>query len=81
MADIEIVARVERRRKRPAEENAALAVEIAAQGGKVMLVARRHRIAEFMLYNLRAAWKAAASIAGSPWSAEFVPLSVFHHPD
>jgi transposase len=76
MADIEIVARVERRRKWTAEEKAALVAEIAAEGGKVSLVARRHRIAESLLYNWRAAWKAAASAAGS---AEFVPLGVVHH--
>lgn len=42
---------------------------------------RRHRVAESMRYNWRVAWKAAASIAGSPGSAEFVPLGIFHHPD
>ena len=81
MADVEIVARVERRRKWSAEEKAALVAEIAAEGGKVRLVARRHRIAESLLYNWRAAWKAAASAAASPGSAEFVPLGVFHHAD
>jgi transposase-like protein len=78
MADIEIMARVERRRKWSAEEKAALMEEIAAEGGKVRVVARRHRIAESLLYNWRAAWKAAASAAGS---AEFVPLGVFHGAD
>ena len=78
MADIEIVARVERRRKWSAEEKAALVAEIAAEGGKVSLVARRHRIAESLLYNWRAAWKAAASAAGS---TEFVPLGVVRHAD
>ena len=38
MADVEIVARVERRRKWSAEEKAALVAEIAAEGGKVRLV-------------------------------------------
>ncbi len=71
MADIEIVAQVERRRKSSAEEKAALVAEIAAEGGKVSLVARRHWIAESLLYN----WKAAASAAGS---ADFVPLGILH---
>ena len=78
MADIEIVARVERRRKWTAEDKAALMAELAAEGGKVSVVAQRHRIAESLLYNWRAAWKAAASAAGS---AEFVPLGVLHHAD
>ena len=78
MADIEIVARVERRRKWSAEEKAALVAEIAAESGKVRLVARRHRIAESLLYNWRAAWKAAASAAVS---AEFVPLGTVYHAD
>ena len=51
MAEIEIMARVERRRKWSAEENAAQVAEVAAEGEKVRLVARRHWIAESLLYN------------------------------
>jgi transposase-like protein len=43
-----------------AQEKAALLAEIDAEGGKVKLVARRHRIAESVLYNWRAARKAAS---------------------
>ena len=76
MSDVEIVARVERRRKWTIEEKAALIAEVEAEGGKVKLVARRHRISESLLYNWRSAWKAAAA-AGSMGSVEFVPLGVF----
>ena len=78
MSDVEIVARVERRRKWTIEEKAALIAEVEAEGGKVKLVARRHRISESLLYNWRSAWKAAAAAAaGSMGSVEFVPLGVF----
>ncbi len=78
MSDGEIVARVERRRKWTIEEKAALIAEVEAEGGKVKLVARRHRVSESLLYNWRSAWKAAASAAvGSSGSVEFVPLGVF----
>ena len=80
MADIEIMARVERRRKWSAEEKAALVAEVAAEGGKVRPVARRHRIAESLLYNWRAASKAAAA-SGSSGRPAFVPLGVLHHAD
>ena len=44
MSDVEIVARVERRRKWAIEEKAALIAEVETEGGKVKLVARRHGI-------------------------------------
>jgi hypothetical protein len=56
------MARVERRRKWTAQEKAALLAEVEAEGGKVAIVARRHRISESVLYNWRAAWKAAAAV-------------------
>ena len=78
MSDVEIVARVERRRKWTIEEKAALIAEVEAEGGKVKLVARRHRMSESLLYNWRSAWKAAAAAAvGLAGSVEFVPLGVF----
>jgi transposase-like protein len=76
VADTEIIPRVERRRKWSLEEKAALVAEIEAEGGKVKRVARRHRIAESLLYNWRAAWKAAAAAVGSQGTVEFVPLGV-----
>ncbi|WP_371734307.1 transposase [Acidisphaera sp. S103] len=75
---MEIVARVERRRKWTIEEKAALIAEAEAEGGKVKLVARRHRMWESLLYDWRSAWKAAAVAAvGSSDAVEFVPLGVF----
>ena len=77
MSDVEIIARVERRRKWTAEEKAALLAEVEAEGGKVTVVARRHRISASVLYNWRAAWKAAASVMQAPVAAPFIPLGVF----
>jgi transposase len=77
VSDVEIVARVERRRKWTIEEKAALIAEVEAEGGKVKLVARRHRVSESLLYNWRSAWKAAAAAAVGPsGSVEFVPLGI-----
>jgi transposase len=75
--EVEIVARVERRRKWTIEEKAALIAEVEAEGGKVRVVARRHRVSESLLYNWRSAWKAAAAASvGSSAAVEFVPLCV-----
>jgi transposase len=77
VAEVEIIARVERRRKWTIEEKAALLAEVEAEGGKVKLVARRHRVSESLLYNWRSAWKAAASAAvGALGAVAFVPLGV-----
>jgi hypothetical protein len=51
-----------------------LLAEVDAEGGKVMVVARRHRISESVLYNWRAAWKAAAAMMQPPVTAPFIPL-------
>jgi transposase len=77
VADVEIMARVERRRKWTAEEKAALLAEVEAEGGKVAVVARRHRVSESLLYNWRSAWKTSAALARTPQPLEFVPLGVF----
>jgi len=74
LADVEIVSRVERRRKWTAEEKAALLAEIDAEGGKVTVVARRYRIPESVLYNWRSARKAAMD---APSNVDFVLLGVF----
>src|SRR3954451_4524799 len=81
MSDVEILTRVERRRKWSIEEKAALIAEVEAEGGKVKLVAQRHRISESLLYNWRAAWKAAAAAAGSSAAVAFVPLGVVGEAD
>jgi transposase-like protein len=39
----------------PFEEKAALIAEMEAEGGKVKLVARRHRVSDSLLYNWRSA--------------------------
>src|SRR3954466_4622622 len=54
MSDVEILPRVERRRKWSIVEKAALIAEVEAEGGKVKLVAQRHRVSESLLYNWRA---------------------------
>lgn len=76
MADMEIYARVERRRRWTAQEKAALLAEIDAEGGKVRLVARRHRVAESLLYNWRAARKAASAMMLLPVGTPFIPLGL-----
>ena len=79
MAEVEILARVERRRKWSEEEKAALLAEVEAAGGKVSVVARRHRMAESLLYNWRAACKAAGHRASEP--PAFVSLGVVGRAD
>ena len=76
MSDVDIMGRVERRRVWTAQEKAALLAEIDAEGGKVPLVARRHRISESVLYNWRSARKAAAVAMGATEDVEFVPVGV-----
>jgi transposase len=78
VGDIEIMGRVERRRKWRPEEKAALLAEIEAEGGRVKVVARRHQVSESLLYNWRSAWKAAASARTSE-PVEFLRLGVIGH--
>jgi transposase len=75
VGEVEIVGRVERRRKWLPEEKAALLAEIEAEGGRVTVVARRHRMSESLLYNWRSAWKLAASLR-APELVEFLPIGV-----
>ena len=70
--DGEIV--VARRRQWTPEEKAALMAEVEAEGGRVLMVARRHGISKSLLYNWRSAWRAARR-AALP-AAEFVQLGV-----
>jgi transposase len=77
LSDVEILARIERRRKWTVQEKAALLAEVDAEGGKVRMVARRHRISESLLYNWRSSRKAAASAVGAPEAMEFMPIGVF----
>jgi transposase len=75
-----MLGRVERRRVWTSEEKAALLAEIDAAGGKVRLVARRHRISESVLYNWRSARKAAAVAMGAPENVEFIPVGLIEGP-
>lgn len=77
MSEVEILARIERRRKWTPEEKAALLAEVEAAGGKVRRVARRHGISESVLYNWRSARKAALEAgAGSSGAITFLPVGV-----
>jgi transposase len=77
MSEAEVLARVERRRKWTQEEKASLLVEVEAAGGKVRSVARRHGIAESVLYNWRSARKAALEAgSGSSGAITFLPVGV-----
>jgi transposase len=77
MSEVEVLARVERRRKWTREEKAALLAEVEAAGGKVRRVARRHGISESVLYNWCSARKAALEAgAGSSGAITFLPVGV-----
>jgi transposase len=76
MSSVEIVSRIEARRKWSMAEKAALLAEVDAEGGRVTLVARRHRISESLLYNWRAARKAAVAAANGIEPSEFLQLGV-----
>lgn len=80
MSEIEVMPRVERRRKWTEAERAALLAEIDAEGS-VSVVARRHGIAESLLYGWRSARKAkeTADLVDQP--VEFVPIGVFGRSD
>jgi transposase len=80
MTAVDILGPSERRRIWSAEEKAALLAEIDAEGGKVRLVARRHRISESVLYNWRSARKAAAVAMGAPDTVEFIPVGLIEGP-
>jgi transposase len=69
----EIIAR---RRKWSPAQKAALLEEVESEGGKISVVAHRHGISESLLYNWRAAWKAAACAVSAPEPVEFVRLGV-----
>jgi transposase len=72
MAEVEIITR---RRKWRAEEEATLLAEVEAEGGRVAVVARRHGIAESLLYNWRSLAKTTAPTNG-PEQIEFQPIGV-----
>lgn len=57
----------------------SLLAEVEAAGGKVAQVARRHGISESLLYNWRAAVRAAAAAKPDAEPVEFMPIGVFGH--
>lgn len=65
MSDIEII-RTERRRRYSDAEKAALLAEVDRGGCTVAEVARRHGMAESLLYNWRSHRRASASVASEP---------------
>ncbi|TWB39023.1 IS66-like element accessory protein TnpA [Nitrospirillum pindoramense] len=62
-----------RRRRWTTEEKAALLAEVDAAGGKVPVVAERYGLPRSLIYNWRAAQKAAAAFR-SEAPLEFLPL-------
>ena len=66
MARMEIITRTERRRRYSEAEKAALMAETDVPGCTVAEVARRHGVAESLLYNWRASRRARASLASEP---------------
>ncbi|MEA1649023.1 transposase [Nitrospirillum sp. BR 11164] len=70
MAEATVLAR---RRRWTAEEKVALLAEVDAAGGKVPVVAERYGVPRSLIYNWRAAQKAAASFR-SEAPLEFLTL-------
>ena len=76
MAEVEVMARVERRRNWSDAERAAFLAELDLPGSTVPIVARRHGIAPSLIYGWRAARKAKMGEARTE-PMEFMPLGVF----
>ncbi|HTO62304.1 MAG TPA: transposase [Bradyrhizobium sp.] len=77
MDRVEVITRVERRRKWTDAEKAAVLAETDTPGTNVAAVARKHGIARSVVYNWRSARRAQA-IAAIPGtgSVEFIPIGV-----
>ena len=80
MAEVEVMARVERRRNWSDAERAAFLAELDLPGSTVPIVARRHGIAPSLLYGWRAARKAKMGAAPTE-PMEFMPIGVFGRAD
>ncbi len=80
MIEVDILGPSDRRRIWSAEEKAALLAEVDAEGGKVRLVARRHRMSESLLHNWRSARKAAAVAMGATEGVAFIPIGLIESP-
>jgi transposase len=68
------------RRFRTAREKAAILAEVDAERGKVRLVARRHNIAESLIYTWRSARKVAAVAMGAAEPVAFIPAGIIEGP-
>ena len=71
MARMEIIARTERRRRYSEDEKAALLAEVETAGCTVAEFARRHGMAERLLYNWRANRRTQVAVASEPM--QFIP--------
>ena len=76
MERVEVIARTERRRQWTVQEKAQLLAETDLPGSSVTEVARRHGIAESVLYDWRAKRKRAAKRLAALAAPEFVPIGV-----
>lgn len=77
MAEVEIITR---RRRWTAEEKAVLLAEVAAEGGRVAMVARRHGLSQSLLYNWRSVARATVP-RHAPEPVEFQPVGVIGRTD
>lgn len=77
MDRVEVITRVERRRRWSEAEKAAVLAETDAPDANVAAVARKHGIARSVVYNWRSARRAQA-IAAIPGAGpvEFIPIGV-----
>jgi transposase len=77
MSKVEVVARVERRRKWTDAEKAAVLSETDIPGANVAAVAQRHGVSRSLIYNWRSARQAQA-VAAIPGTGpvNFIPIGV-----
>jgi len=80
--EVEVIARVERRRRWSEAEKAVLLAETGQPGATVAGVARRHGVAESLLYGWRAVRRAVATAAagGSAEELRFIPVAAIAAP-
>ena len=76
MDRVEVITRVERRRKWSDAEKAAVLAETDTPGTNVAAVARKHGIARSAVYNWRSARRAQAIAIPGAGPVEFIPIGV-----
>ena len=81
MDRVEVITRVERRRKWSEAEKAVVLAETDAPGASVAAIARKHGIAKSVLYNWRSVRRAQA-VAAVPGTGpmQFIPVGVIGGP-